>query len=111
MTTDQQQDAREFIIRNWPYHRYRCRRHWLFFWRSAPQELTPDQVELFLDQYFDLAYANRAACADEHEYEPMREFLLKQQGKPVGFDPITWFIIAKVIIELLLLWFRFSKRS
>lgn len=69
-------------------HEYQRRRPFRWF---CARRLTEEQIEALI------------AWHDQ----PIDE----RPDRPVGFDPITWFLIAKLLIELIALWYRIQEST
>lgn len=71
----------------------------------SPKELTVYQLESIDRSLLSSTQrSSRGLAPFSIPHEASR--LYKEIDPPVGFDPITWFLIGKIILEILLWWFQ-----
>lgn len=112
MTTEEREELRQFIQNRYQLRRGEARTYWLRPWKRSPEELSEIELDQFIDHY-RLATAVESALitrdGNRNTFDGAKAVLLRRRGRPVGFDPITWFMICKLLIDILLLWFRFQQ--
>ena len=80
---------------------YEARRR---FW--MPRKLTEAQIDNVISRCVDpiqKCWLSRDYISDKRVAEQVYQTV----GRPKGFDPFTWFLIGKLIIDIITLYYRF----